>query len=143
MFCHYDQISEKLSMHLFATKTSKIVLSFFSAIALILFEKKLRQLHHVFFVNLALCDFGVMVIDVFVLLGAIYGKEFYIERPIMCEISGFVCMMSCFGSLWTMMFIALNRFSSTIFIASIKHEVHELMVFYSCFWNMYHILRKS
>ena len=81
----------------------------FSAIALILFVKELRQLHHVFFINLAICDFGVMVMDVFVLLGATFGKGFYMDRPILCEISGFVCMMSCFGSLWTMMFIAINR----------------------------------
>ena len=74
--------------------------------------KKLRQLHHVFFVNLALCDFGVMIMDVFVLLGAIYGREFYLERPMLCEINGFICMISCFGSLWTMMFIAINRLTS-------------------------------
>ena len=82
-----------------------------SAICLILFVKELRQLHHAFFVNLALCDFGVMVMDVFALLGAVNGKNFYLERPMLCEISGFICMMSCFGSLWTMMVIALNRFN--------------------------------
>ena len=81
-----------------------------SAICLILFVKELRQLHHVFFVNLALCDFGVMVMNVFALLGAINGENFYLERPMLCEISGFICMISCFGSLWTMMVIALNRF---------------------------------
>ena len=85
------------------------ILCYVLAIGLIVFVKQLRQLHHVFFVNLALCDFGVMVMDVFVLLGAIYGRDFYLERPMLCEISGFICMMSCFGSLWTMMFIAINR----------------------------------
>ena len=82
-----------------------------SAIGLILFVKRLRQRHHVFFANLALCDFGVMVMNVFALLGAINGKNFYMERPMLCEISGFICMISCFGSLWTMAVIALNRFN--------------------------------
>ena len=87
-----------------------------SAIGLILFVRELRQIHHVFFVNLALCDFGVMITDIFALLGAINGESFFLERPILCEISGFICMISCFGSLWTMMVIALNRFNK-IYVA--------------------------
>ena len=76
----------------------------------ILFVKSLRQLHHVFIINLAMCDFGVMVMDIFVLIGAFYGEKPFADHPMLCEVCGFICLLSCFGSLWSMMFISINRF---------------------------------
>ncbi|XP_063728650.1 melatonin receptor type 1B-B-like [Symsagittifera roscoffensis] len=79
-------------------------------IASVAVVKNLRKLPHLFVINLAICDLGVMSMHVFVLIGAIYGDTFLKDRYVMCEVSGIVCMLSCFGSLWTMMFVAVNRY---------------------------------
>ena len=86
-----------------------VTVIFVSVIASIVFMKHLREIPHIFVANLALFDLGVMSMDVFALIGAIRGDTFLPEFPVLCEISGIICMLSCFGSLWTMMFVAVNR----------------------------------
>ena len=80
-----------------------------AVIGSIIFVKPLKQLHHAFLILLATCDLGVMAMQCFQLLGTIFGDTFLPQHPVLCELSGMVCMTSCFGSLWTMMFIAINR----------------------------------
>ncbi|XP_075254805.1 melatonin receptor type 1B-A-like [Convolutriloba macropyga] len=82
----------------------------FMVIGSIIFVKPLKQLHHAFLILLATCDLGVMAMQCFQLLGTIFGDTFLPQHPVLCELSGMVCMTSCFGSLWTMMFIAINRY---------------------------------
>ncbi|XP_063727463.1 leukotriene B4 receptor 1-like [Symsagittifera roscoffensis] len=71
--------------------------------------RHLRELHHLFVANLALFDLGNMGMFCFMLYGAIFGGEFLATHRVICELSAILCMMSCFGSLWTMMFVAINR----------------------------------
>ncbi|XP_075262843.1 melatonin receptor type 1C-like [Convolutriloba macropyga] len=47
----------------------------------------------------------------FMLLGSLYGDTPYRENPLLCEINGMICTLACCGSLWTMMFIAINRYT--------------------------------
>ncbi|XP_075249488.1 melatonin receptor type 1B-B-like [Convolutriloba macropyga] len=51
-----------------------------------------------------------MAMNSFVLYGAIFGGSLLANNEVLCEISAIVCMISCFGSLWTMMFVAINRY---------------------------------
>lgn len=89
-------------------------------IASVAFMRHLRQIPHIFVVNLAVFDLGVMGMNCFVLVGCFTGDTFWTSHPLLCEISGVMCMMSCFGSLWTMMFVAINRF---VYVC--KHEVYD------------------
>ncbi|XP_075247468.1 melatonin receptor type 1C-like [Convolutriloba macropyga] len=89
-------------------------------IASIIFMKHLRQIPHIFVANLAMFDLGVMSMNSFALIGVFCGDTFLPSYPILCEMSGVICMLSCFGSLWTMMFVAINRY---VFIC--KNEWYE------------------
>ncbi|XP_075262579.1 melatonin receptor type 1C-like [Convolutriloba macropyga] len=89
-------------------------------IASIALVKHLRQVPHLFVVNLAISDLGVMMMNVFVLIGVFFGDTVLPRYPWLCELSGAFCMLSCFGSLWTMMFVAVNRF---VFIC--KNEIYD------------------
>ncbi|XP_075254806.1 melatonin receptor type 1B-B-like [Convolutriloba macropyga] len=94
----------------------------FLVMASVIFTKHLRELHHVFIVVLAVFDLGVMTMNVFVLLGTIYGDTFLPNNPILCEVSGIICMVGCVGSIWAMMFIAINRF---VFVC--KNDLYSTM----------------
>jgi len=72
--------------------------------------KHLRQIPHLFVINLAICDLGVMSMNVFAYTGIFYGDTILAHNKVLCEISGTICMLGCFGSLWTMMFVAINRY---------------------------------
>ena len=88
----------------------RVICFFFSVIFSIALVRRLRELHHLFVANLALFDLGNMGMFCFMLYGAIFGGEFLATHRVICELSAILCMMSCFGSLWTMMFVAINRF---------------------------------
>ncbi|XP_075258788.1 melatonin receptor type 1B-like [Convolutriloba macropyga] len=79
-------------------------------IASIVFMKHMRQLHHVFLANLAVFDLAVMVMFGYMLYGGLYGGEEFKENKEFCNFTAIICSMSCFGSLWSMMFVALNRY---------------------------------
>ncbi|XP_075243853.1 melatonin receptor type 1C-like [Convolutriloba macropyga] len=79
-------------------------------IASIAFVKNLRQVPHLFVVNLAIADLGGLVRNCFILTGVFYGDTVLPKNQALCELSGMVCILACFGSLWTMMFIAINRY---------------------------------
>ncbi|XP_075264359.1 melatonin receptor type 1B-like [Convolutriloba macropyga] len=81
-----------------------------SVIASVCFVKHLRQIPHLFVINLAICDLGVMSMNVFAYLGIFYGDTILAQNKVLCEVSGTICMLGCFGSLWTMMFVAINRY---------------------------------
>ena len=89
--------------------------NFISVIGCVCFVKHLQKLPHLFVLNLACCDLGVMAINILSIIGMFRGKEFYDRFPAVCEISGTLCMVSCFGSLYTMMMISINRFVLCLF----------------------------
>ncbi|XP_063727274.1 melatonin receptor type 1B-A-like [Symsagittifera roscoffensis] len=79
-------------------------------LASLVFMSHLRQLAHLFLANLALFDLGVMFMNCIALTGVVWGDSVMRDNPVLCEVSGIICMVACFGSLWTMMFVAINRF---------------------------------
>ena len=82
---------------------------FVSVLASLVFMSHLRQLAHLFLANLALFDLGVMFMNCIALTGVVWGDSVMRDNPVLCEVSGIICMVACFGSLWTMMFVAINR----------------------------------
>ncbi|XP_075247852.1 melatonin receptor type 1B-B-like [Convolutriloba macropyga] len=76
----------------------------------VLTTEKLRQLANIFAVNLAITDLGVMVLSFVVQIGIWYGEDFFHQHPNFCEVSGVLCNLSCYASLWTIMVIAINRY---------------------------------
>ncbi|XP_063726772.1 melatonin receptor type 1C-like [Symsagittifera roscoffensis] len=75
----------------------------------VLTTEKLRQLANIFAVNLAITDLGVMVLSFVVQIGIWRGQQFFEDHPMFCEVSGVLCNLSCYASLWTIMAIAINR----------------------------------
>ena len=78
-------------------------------IAVVVMFKHLREVPHLLVINLAVSDLGVMLMSGLELIGVFYGDTFLPKYPLLCEFSGVLCMSCCFASLWTMMFIAINR----------------------------------
>ena len=85
----------------------------FAVIISIIVMKHLRQLHHLLLINLAIFDLVTMSMGGFALLGVFYGDTLLPQNRLLCEISGVICMPSCFGGGWTMMLIAINRYNKT------------------------------
>ncbi len=77
----------------------------------ILVHKKLRVLSNVFIVNLAAADFCVIiVVDIFSLIGVHTKGVYFVDKPILCEFLGVICITSCACSLWSIAAIAINRY---------------------------------
>ncbi|XP_063722330.1 melatonin receptor type 1B-A-like [Symsagittifera roscoffensis] len=89
-------------------------------IAVVVMFKHLREVPHLLVINLAVSDLGVMLMSGLELIGVFYGDTFLPKYPLLCEFSGVLCMSCCFASLWTMMFIAINR---CMFIC--KQEIYD------------------
>ena len=77
----------------------------------VIVHKKLRVLSNIFIVNLAAADFCVIVVvDVFTLIGIHTKGVFFLDKPILCEFLGVICITSCACSLWSIAAIGINRY---------------------------------
>ncbi|XP_076089883.1 melatonin receptor type 1B-A-like [Mytilus galloprovincialis] len=73
--------------------------------------KELKQVQSVFIVNLAISDMYVTLIaDPMSIVGKIEGRPFFLQYPVLCEIIGKICTMSCISSLGSITFLSLNRY---------------------------------
>ncbi|XP_063715552.1 melatonin receptor type 1B-B-like [Symsagittifera roscoffensis] len=51
-----------------------------------------------------------MVMFLYMLYGGVYGSDSFEKNDAFCEFTAIICSMSCFGSLWSMMCVAVNRY---------------------------------
>ncbi|XP_052090330.1 melatonin receptor type 1B-A-like [Mytilus californianus] len=73
--------------------------------------KELRQVQSVFMVNLAISDLYVtMIADPMSIVGKVEGRQFFMQYPVMCEIIGKVCTVSCIASLGSITLLSFNRY---------------------------------
>ena len=80
-------------------------------IAAIILHKKLRSVHNVFIINLAVADLIVnLIVAPFAIVGAITKGSFFHELEWLCEFLGTVTIMSCGTSICSIVSIAVERY---------------------------------
>ncbi|XP_072014915.1 melatonin receptor type 1B-A-like [Amphiura filiformis] len=80
-------------------------------IAAVSAHKKLRSVHNVFVVNLAIADlFVISLVIPFAVVGALDKGSFLQQHDSLCEIIGFLVVSCCGASLYSIAFIALERY---------------------------------
>ncbi len=74
-------------------------------------KKQLQVILNVFIVNLAFADFLVCsILNPFAVVGVFDGVNFFRHFPVLCEILGTLTVVSFVNSLWSLSFVALNRY---------------------------------
>ena len=77
----------------------------------ILCTKELKSISNIFIFNLSIADFCISaLVDSFTAIGVLCGKNYFDERPGLCEFVAFSCLLFCEVSLFSIGFLALNRF---------------------------------
>ncbi|XP_064609462.1 melatonin receptor type 1A-like [Liolophura sinensis] len=77
----------------------------------ILATKKIRTIGNMFILNLAVADLLVCsVLDSSAVTGAILGKMFYDDRPVLCEVAGGLVVISCLASIAGVALVSFHRF---------------------------------
>ena len=67
--------------------------------------------------NLALADLTISgFVDSFTVLGVFLGKNYFDERPALCQLIGAICLIACETSLVNIGFLAVNRSGLTFII---------------------------
>ncbi|XP_072014867.1 melatonin receptor type 1B-B-like [Amphiura filiformis] len=80
-------------------------------IGAVLVHKKLRVLSNAFIVNLAFADLCVsFFVNTFNIVGMMTKGIFFYDKPILCEMLGSICIISCLCSVWSVAAIATNRY---------------------------------
>ena len=81
------------------------------AIAAIILHKKLRAVHNVFIINLAVTDLLVnLITGPFAIVGAITRGSFFHERGWFCEFLAVLNIMCCAASIGSILSIAVERY---------------------------------
>ncbi|KAK2146728.1 hypothetical protein LSH36_587g01004 [Paralvinella palmiformis] len=74
-------------------------------------DQRSRNVGNLFIINLAASDMIVTaLINPFALLGVIRGKDFYADKPWLCEALANLCISSCVCSLFSIGCISVNRY---------------------------------
>ena len=74
-------------------------------------RKQLRILLNVFIVNLAIADLMVsMLVNPAAVVGVLDMGNLFRQFPVVCEVLSTFCVISFVGSLWSLSFVALNRY---------------------------------
>ncbi|XP_072048327.1 melatonin receptor type 1B-B-like [Amphiura filiformis] len=74
-------------------------------------RKQLRVLINVFIVNLAVADFVVSIlVNPFAVVGVLDKGNLFQRFPALCEVLATFCVIGFVGSLWSLSFVALNRY---------------------------------
>ena len=80
-------------------------------IVVVITNKKLRVLHNVFIVNLAVADLIVTsLVNPFAIIGALDKGKLFARQPELCEFLATMCITSFACSVWSISFVSLNRY---------------------------------
>jgi hypothetical protein len=64
-----------------------------------------------FVFNISMADFCISaLVDSFTAVGVLFGKNYFDNRPGLCQFVGFACLVFCETSLISILFLAFNRF---------------------------------
>ena len=47
----------------------------------------------------------------FIISGAIYGEQWFLERALLCDVIGAICLTACISSLLNIAAISVNRYT--------------------------------
>ncbi|XP_076091481.1 melatonin receptor type 1B-A-like [Mytilus galloprovincialis] len=74
-------------------------------------SKGTMTVQSIFIVNIAISDMYVtLMADPMSIVGKIEGRPFFMQYPILCEIIGKMCTISCIVSLGSITFLSFNRY---------------------------------
>jgi len=89
----------------------------------ILCTKELKSISNVFIFNLSIADFCISaLVDSFTAIGVLCGRNYFDERPGLCEFVAFACLLFCEVSLFSIGFLALNRFIKICYSINIYNK---------------------
>ncbi|XP_072038975.1 melatonin receptor type 1B-A-like [Amphiura filiformis] len=80
-------------------------------IAAVAVYDKLRSVHNIFIVNLAVADLFVTTLVIpFAIVGAIGNGSFFCQHDAICQVMGLLLVVSCGTSVWSIASIAIERY---------------------------------
>ncbi len=111
-----DQIDDDINVPTYLTFTIILFISGFIGNVFIILSvfcnKRLQTRGYAFTCNLAVSDFGVLVLsDFFIILGITTRGTIFTNNPHFCLISSYFCLSLCFTSIWTIAFGSFHSYT--------------------------------